>query len=329
MDRDELELAPDLPDDDQQAVITSAATASKETLALSHSQVEMFGQCPRRWWLLKRAGVRRAPSESLILGLAVHAAIEADLRARLAGEVYPLDAATLDAALAEAFTALYEEEDPTDLIAPERRMLLQAQGRAVLRAYERIAPRMRPVEIEREFAFPHPDDPSITFTGRMDGVTQPDHGTQERTIVDWKVPRRPWLAGEEQRRIQAAAYLWAEARMGWERSARFTFITFPPAADPLAPSPTSNGEAGPRTVDARPTYRTPAALNAYARLVRDTAARIREWEPWGEEAFPARTSGLCPWCEVRGACPTGQRYMRTRGLTPQVPELPEDPAASS
>ncbi|HEX6798316.1 MAG TPA: PD-(D/E)XK nuclease family protein [Ktedonobacterales bacterium] len=326
MDRDELELAPDLRDDDQQADITAATAgiAPKETLALSHSQVETFSQCPRRWWLLKRAGVRRAPSESLILGLAVHTAIEVDLRARLEGEAHPMAAATLDAPLAAAFAALYAEEDPTGLIAPDRRELLQEQGRAVLRAYERIASRMRPVEIEREFAFPHPDDPSITFTGRMDGVTQPDHGTQERTIVDWKVPRRPWQPGEEDRRIQAAAYLWAEARMGWERSARFTFVTFPPA-DPRASE--SNGEAGPRTVDARPTYRTPGALNAYARLVRDTAARIRELEPWGEEGFPARTSGLCPWCEVRGACPTGQRYVRTRGLTPRVPELPPEPAA--
>lgn len=302
------------------AASAASAVGVQGQIALSHSQVEVFGQCPRRWWLLKRAGVRRAPSESLILGLATHAAIEADLRASLAGEA-PLPAGALDGPLTEAFAALYAEEDPTGLIAPERRELLLAQGRAVLRAYERVAPRMRPVEVEREFEFTHPDDPTITFAGRMDAVTQPDHGTQERTIVDWKVPRRRWQSGEEDRRIQAAAYLWAEARMGWERSARFTFVTFPPA-DPLAAA--SGDEVGPRTVDARPTYRTSAAVSAYARLVRDTARRIRELESWGEEGFQARTSGLCPWCEVRGACPVGQRYVRARGLTPQVPELPRD-----
>lgn len=309
-------LAP-APDAAAEEVAVDTAGHEEGQIALSHSQVEVFGQCPRRWWLLKRAAVRRAPSASLILGLAVHVAIEADLRARLANES-PLSGDALDAPLAEAFAALFTEEDPTGLIEPARREMLQAQGRAVLRAYERVAPRMRPVEIEREFSFPHPDDPSIIFAGRMDAVTQPDHGTQERTIVDWKVPRRRWMAGEEERRIQAAAYLWAEAQMGWERSARFTFVTFPPT-DPLAPP--EGDEAGPRAVDARPTYRTPAHLAAYARLVRDTAARIREWESWGEEAFPARTSALCPWCEVRGACPVGQRYMRRRGLTPQVPEL--------
>ncbi len=322
MHEDDLPDTPEPASSPAKAEDSVGATGGVEgQIALSHSQVEVFGQCPRRWWLLKRAEVRRAPSESLILGLAVHAAIEADLRVRLAGEP-SLPAGALDAPLTEAFAALFAEEDPTWLIAPERRELLPVQGRAVLRAYERVAPRMRPVEIEREFEFTHPDDPSIIFAGRMDAVTQPDHGTQERTIVDWKVPRRRWQAGEESRRIQAAAYLWAEARMGWERSDRFTFVTFPPA-DPFAPS---GDEAGPRTVDARPTYRTLADLATYARLLRDTAARIRELEPWGEEGFPARTSGLCPWCEVRGACAEGQRYVRARGLTPPVPELPRDAA---
>ncbi len=45
---------------------------------LSHSTIEMFNGCPQRYFLTKIARVPQAPSEHLILGDAVHQAIQAD-----------------------------------------------------------------------------------------------------------------------------------------------------------------------------------------------------------------------------------------------------------
>lgn len=298
-------------------------------LALSHSQVEIFQQCPRRWWLLKRTEAPHAPSEALILGHAVHQAIEADLTSRLKESAAPATLETLAQAFEQALAARLAEDDPDGLLGEQRRAALLAQGPAVLLAYsERVAHQVSPVEVEGEFAFAHPDDPTITFTGRMDAVTE--RAEWGRTIVDWKVTRRPWREGEEHRRIQADAYLWADQQRllangagSQAPSARVTFVTFPPAVPSSVSATNGNGAdpAGPRMVDTRTTSRTPAQLRAYARLVLNVAARIRATERWGEEAFAARTSKLCGWCEVRGSCPVGRQYVRRNGVEAPVPEV--------
>jgi RecB family exonuclease len=295
-----------------------AAPAAPEpaapALALSHSQIEVFQQCPRRWWLLKRAEVRRAPSEPLILGQAVHQAIEADLRGRLAGEA-PAGLPRLEAALAEGLAERLAQDDPDGLVDAPRRRGLEANGRAVLSAYvAQVSAHLNPVAVERSFEFQHPDDATITFAGRMDAVTSPTQGTQTRTIVDWKIIGRPWPPGEEHVRPQATAYIWAEQRMGWEPSGRVTFVTFPPRSTPDAAA------TPPRTVDWRPTRRSPDDLRAYARGVRQVADGIRAME--AGRTFPPRTSRLCAWCEVRGACPAGQAYLRDRGMAARVPVVP-------
>jgi len=312
------------------------AASGATVLALSHSQVEIFQQCPRRWWLLKRAEVPRAPSEALILGDAVHQAIEADLMARLEDPaVGPASLDTLTQAFARALAGRLAADDPAGLLGAERHVALRAQGPAVLRAYhEQVATQVSPVEVEREFVFSHPDDASIIFTGRMDAVT--DRAAWGRTIVDWKVPRRAWRVGEEHRRIQAAAYLWADQqRLRAEDSpqpagARVTFVTFPPATSGLRAS----SAAAVRMVDTRTTSRTPAQLRAYADLVRFVAARIRDREPQGESRFSPQPNKLCGWCEVRGSCAAGQRFVRSSGCEAPVPEVspegsPEGSAAGS
>src|SRR6185437_4274717 len=88
--------------------VTAAVDTS--TLALSFSQIETFTQCPQRWWLVKRANVRRAPGEALILGQAVHQAIEVDLRQRLEHQP-PSDLAMLTAAFVAAIRDLFTLED--------------------------------------------------------------------------------------------------------------------------------------------------------------------------------------------------------------------------
>lgn len=302
------------------------------SLILSYSQVETFQQCPRRWWLVQRADTPQAPKETLILGNAVHRSIEADLKGRVDGAP-PTTWEQLMTVFDEVFASTLAEDDPTNIISESQRVVLRAHGTAVLETYvKRVAPQVTPVEVERKFAFPHPNDPSVTFIGRMDAVTErPAWG---RTIVDWKVPLRAWKPGDEHRRVQAAAYLWAdqqhllaEGNDSRTASSRVTFVTFPPSVQSVTSS-VDAVDVPTRYLDVRVTSRTQSQLHHYAGLVLSVASRIRTGELLGKEAFPARTSGLCPWCEVRGACPTGQRYVRMRGLTPQVPELPlEDGSA--
>jgi hypothetical protein len=286
-------------------------------LTLSHSQVELFRQCPYRWWLLKRKQVSRAPSEALILGQGVHHAIEADLHPRLSGEP-PADLPTLTEYLLSALTQQLAQEDPGELITPARRLWLEQQGRAVLQAYVRFSPRVHPVAVEREFLFTHPQDATVSFAGRIDAITEPEDGTQERTIVDWKVTGRRWPPGEEAHRIQAPAYLWAERCMTWSRSARVTFVTFPPKRLGTG----SAHEAVPeRVVDARPTHPSEDQINRYATLVLSTASSIRAMDARGN--FPVHLSPLCGWCEVRGACARGQEYVANERIVERVPAIAE------
>ncbi len=294
-------------DENETQPATSAADTS--VLELSFSQIEAFTMCPQRWWLTKRGNVRRAPGEFLILGSAVHQTIEADLRQRMANQP-PLG---LDA-LKQMFSAFLREqfalEDPDGIIPSARRAERERDGIAVVIAYlAEIAPHIRPVAVEIPFEFAHPDDPSILFRGRMDAIT---FRSRTRTIVDWKIVRRAWPPGEEHRKMQAAAYLWAEACMGWELSNQVTFITFPPD---WSPEP---GDSV-RRVDWRPTKPSAEKRQMYAQLVREAAAAIRAMEAQGD--FQARPSPRCAWCEVRGACPAGERYLAENNIPPQMPSI--------
>jgi hypothetical protein len=108
-----------------QAPRPSAARSAPKPAHLSHSQVQTYQACPRRWHLEK---VERAPRErvaaSLIFGIAVHDALAAANEAAMTGEGYNPAAGFMTAWKDAIETAKapvhYGKDNADDLIAKGR-----------------------------------------------------------------------------------------------------------------------------------------------------------------------------------------------------------------
>lgn len=163
---------------------TTPTPAQTPARTLSHSQLETWGQCPRRWYLTKVAKVPQAPSEHLALGSALHSMLEADGNHKLEG--HP-EGHTLHL-LAEMFEALLsvelETRDPLGLLAEEVRATLLPRGLAMLRGYAAfVQPHYTPISCEEQLTATVPGTPvpgAITFRGTLDAITQNDGGGSGR-----------------------------------------------------------------------------------------------------------------------------------------------------
>src|SRR5260221_611035 len=101
------------------------------TSYLSHSQCELWGKCPKAYFLTKIEGAPQAPSESLILGSAVHEAFEADGREIMehgAGR----NLAEMWRVFKSALEARIESDDPTRLIGDETYDDIAGKGEAII-----------------------------------------------------------------------------------------------------------------------------------------------------------------------------------------------------
>lgn len=269
---------------------------------LSHSQIETWDGCPRKWRLQKIDRVPQAPSEHLIFGDAVHQALEADGERLMAGKS-ALPELALIGIFSTALEQRAQQDDPDGLLL-DRLPVLRLRGLATLRAYvERVQPHYHPVAVEASFTLPIPDLDGWEFTGRIDAVTE-RNGVS--TVVDFKTATKPWAAGAEHSKDQAAAYLWA----GDGASSRVTFIVFPTV-------PQSGGEGYTCPVEYRPTFRSAAHIAAYVDHVRETARRIAVAET--RNSFPVKLSPLCAWCPCLGSCPDGMAHLQLTNRKPAVP----------
>ncbi|MFI5274989.1 MAG: PD-(D/E)XK nuclease family protein, partial [Ktedonobacterales bacterium] len=104
------------------------------TATLSHSQMETWGQCRRRWYLEKVQRAPRAPASALLLGDAFHAALEADGRAACAGA----ERLSLEQLLTigqEALGQRLATDDPERLLTDDDELSVALRLVAMLRAY--------------------------------------------------------------------------------------------------------------------------------------------------------------------------------------------------
>lgn len=281
--------------------------------SLSHSQIETFTSCPRRWYLTKIDRVPQAPSEHLILGDAFHQGVQADGEKILAG-MPPLPLPVLRQTFREALSRRARTDDPHNLLAPFQRTEMVRRGEAMLSAYAReVQPHYHPVAVEAAFEHEIPGT-EWRFSGRIDARTA--GRADMSTILDFKTASKPWREGDEHHKDQASAYLWASAVAGWQPAAkRVTFLVF-------------SGD----DVSFRPTTRSDSQIQAYVDDVRATAERIAAAVASGE--FPARpevrfgASSQCRWCGCLGSCDAGQAYLAEHGQTPVVPVVSRDGAGA-
>lgn len=303
---------------------TSKTTPPARTL--SHSQLETWGQCPRRWYLTKVAHVPEAPSEHLALGSALHSVLEADGNRKMEGhaEGYPLHE------MAEAFEALLEHEmetrDPLGLLDPGFHAILRERGLAMLRAYTaEMQRRIQPIACEEQLTAEVPGSSipgAIMFRGTLDAIIQNDAG--DRCIVDYKTAGRRWARGIEDTKDQATAYTWLDdQRLSLDdraaiRRHRVAFVVF--ATDALS------FDRYDCTVEIRPTERDEDAIRGYLSRARIASARMAAIGD--EEDAEARTGPLCGWCGCLGACQPGQAWLRLHNRQPAVPVITPQMAAA-
>lgn len=289
----------------------SGAHSMSQSHSLSHSQMELWEQCPFRWKLTRLDRIQRAPAEALILGDALHAAIQADGERRLTTIAHgKLGLPVLVAHFGAALDARLAADDPQGFLAT-RVPLLRLRGLAMLRAYvTRVQPQYVPVAVEESFALPIPDlADTWTYTGRIDARTE---RAGVVSIVDFKTSAKLWAPHLEESKDQATAYLWADRLARRQpRATRVTFIV-------LSTYTTQTGGYG-CTPDVRPTTRTTQQITGYARKVAQTARAMQS--ACETHVFPTKTGPLCGWCDCLGSCPSGQTWLRTQGRTPAVPVL--------
>jgi len=266
-------------------------------LWLSHSQIELWEKCPFAWYLTNVLKVPRAPAEALILGNALHAALEADGRQRIADkeqlgmqELAEIADQAMDDELAKA--------DPSGLLSEAKRFNMRHRVQAMIVAYlNHVAPRYRPLTVEEAFSFDV--DTLVHFTGRIDAQTA-------NAIIDWKTSGKLWQPGDVDGKDQATAYLIARPEMR-----QVTFIVF------------SCHESTPDTciVQSHIARRTDAQKIAYQAKIRATADDIMRAKK--NNRFPLKPGPLCGWCGVLGSCSSGQTWLQTHHREPAVPLVGE------
>ncbi len=258
---------------------------------LSHWQIETWEQCQLKWAHGKVYKSPAAPSDALILGTAIHAALEADGAAWIEGQRHIALDGLLDV-FAQTLQSELALQDPDGLLA-DHVDGMHRRGHAMLAAYvAHVQPRYAPQEVELTATF---SVDAITFTGRIDAITP-------KAIVDWKTASRPWADDAAAHKDQASAYLAARPDQ-----TQVTFIVF--ACSPDDPDVC--------VVRTHPTTRTPAQLAAYQDKVRAVAAEIAAAK--AAEVFLARTTPLCGWCGYLGSCPLGRAWLDAAGRRAAVP----------
>jgi hypothetical protein len=282
---------------------------------LSHSQVETWSACPQKWKLQKIDRVKQAPIAAFIFGDAIHQALEADGRAYLAGEPrHTYD--ELNRHFRKALRDRMAEDDPDGKwLDMEQIAAMYDDGALILQAYvDRIQANYKPQAVEEEFGKEReidiPGAKGWTFNGRIDARIRLAAGW---SLLDFKTGK-VWPMGEEHAKPQASAYLWAESQLRMHPAALMTFLLLPikQTAD------------GSRVClpEIRTTTRSESNRYAYQEHLREVALQIDEAK--GSGVYLAKTSMLCQYCPVSGACVAGKAFMAKKKLAPMVPVIKQD-----
>lgn len=237
-------------------------------LRLSFSRVDTYQTCPLKFRFGYVDKLPQQPSPHLSWGSSIHAALEAWWDQKLPTPP-PVEV---------LLQGLYDGWDDSGFAGMTRDEKLQwyrfAQD-VLRRHHERYAPVYRPaVATEEWFEIDLGD--GIEVVGSIDHVAKTDSGGIG--IVDWKTNRKARPARYVSGSLQLAIYAMA-ARHLWGTEVDWVALDF------VVP--------GVRVTVPREEIDVDGAVDT----IREVAERIRS------EAFPARPSRLCEWCDYRGLCP--------------------------
>lgn len=276
-------------------------------MRLSHSQLGEWPHpfdnnapgCEFRWALNHIWHAPTVPNMAALVGTALHAAIEADGRAKLTqhedltlDQLQNIAARTLDEEIAKADPkALFRNQ--YDNMRTRCQTMVTAYAQHVQHRY---APTQAP---EKEFMVTIGD---VQFSGKIDA--------KARSIIDWKNAKeiinkwgREWI-DDAAHADQATAYLLADATVD-----AVQFVVF--ACHPDEPLLCH--------VKTYTVQRDADRATRYVERVKLVADQIKTARDTGQ--FNARIHPLCRWCGVLGACRLGQAAIAAQGKSPEVPTV--------
>lgn len=264
----------------------------------SHSRIESYRQCPRKFHF-KYVARLKLPDEpetlAQFLGGRVHGALEALYAGVRRGEAPAL------AAVLEGFRADWAAQWHDGIMLPDDRApeAHRAQAEGWLADYwARHAPfaQTRTIDVERRIQFPLDADGRHVMIGFIDRLARTADGVWQ--IHDYKTNRRLPTQQDKDRDPQLAYYeigiraMWPDdvhdVELVWHFLAFDTALT---------------------------SRRTSGQLDA---LRGEALATIGEIESLGadERRFPTRESALCGYCEYQQVCPARRHRFRVEALPP-------------
>lgn len=261
---------------------------------LSHTQMRMYETCPQKWKLKYVDGHEEEPKWYFNLGSAVHDALEACYRKRVAGPA-PLEE------MEEAFEATFDA-DAYD--SPEQAERYRADGLAMVRAFrERADEGFRPpLLVEHGFRTVVAGEPVVARIDRVDRLDG-DDGESRLRIVDYKTGRAFTLSDVEENEQLTLYQMVAEEELGVEVGSLVLYHV--PSQTPF--------EVG-RRGDER-------IRSARDRIVR-VARGIRS------ERFEPNPGDHCRWCDFQPWCPAfADEYPENWQQEPAPPAPSHDEAA--
>jgi DNA helicase-2/ATP-dependent DNA helicase PcrA len=243
------------------------------TLHLSFRQLDDYETCPLKYRYVHRLRVPLLAHHRVVYGSAVHQAVQAYFRARLAGSAFG------EEDVVRAFRSAWVSEGFLSREHEEERL---RSGEEALRRFARadLEGPLAPTAVEEEFAF---SLGSTRVHGRYDLVVERG-GTL--TIVDFKTgavadEEAAARRARESLQLDVYALAWRQTRGRLPDRVELRFV--------------ESGLTGGR----RP---TPERAEATDRLIRDVAERVRRRE------FPPRPSAqACAPCAFRDICPHAAR----------------------
>lgn len=163
---------------------------------LSVTQLRMYLRCPLQYYFRYLCSLKIPPTGDLTLGRTVHGTLEDNYRQKIeTRRDLPLDQ------VRDIFSERWEEQAQQTLFQDnEKPGQFKDDGIRLLETYHHeVAPRVQPVEVEREFLL----DTGVTelpLKGYLDLIDE------NGTIIDHKTTRRAYPAGAAEKDIQLTAY---------------------------------------------------------------------------------------------------------------------------
>jgi len=183
---------------------------------LSHSSIQTYLQCPRAWSFRYREGVRAPSSPALVLGSALHGAVEDILRRRRTGQPVPLAEVWQEQwAKATAQPVEWGADMPEQFANDGYRLLAHPDTATTL---DGLVPLVEDgvLAIERRVELRVPGVP-IPVLGFIDLITA-DH-----VPTDFKTSSKPWTPEKAAAETQPLIYLAALNQAGHHLNTSFRF----------------------------------------------------------------------------------------------------------